>query len=412
MSGSLAGRILLSTAATAALVLPHSLPAQQVRRGAPPLDLPRPGFERHVSHVGPLEVRLEADVSTLYDTNVYATSTKPQDDMIAVIRPRVEVDWPGATTSVHGEAYAEIREHFDLGSESSAEFGGAIDSSMRFGQQHVLSSEMRYDRAIQSRADPEARVPITEPPRKIDIVTANVNYTFTTSNLALTIEPAYDGYNYLDPSERDRDMKSYRVRARATWKPAAPVAFFLEGYGNWRNFDLAKDFSGIDRDANTYGVLVGASREISGRIRGQIGFGVFRFNPDDPTLSGYTGFAVNGSVTWSPQARTALTFSAFRGDVATVRAGASGRTDTRVGLRVDQEARHNLLLNAGVSWVQSDYRGSGDRFDTLIGEVGAEYLIDRAFSLFTTASYARRKATDPLDEYSRGRIELGIRARY
>lgn len=411
-SSSRAGLMLLSVGCMVATATPHFALAQQERRGTPALDLPRPGFERHTSHVGPVEVRVEADVSALYDTNVYATSTKPQDDLIAIFRPRVEADYNSSTVSLHGEAYAEVREHLDIGRESSAEFGAALDGVLLPGRTHSLSTEIRYDRAIQSRADPEARAPITARPRKIDIFSGEVAYTATTKRLRFLLAPAFQTYNFLDPAESDRDMHSYRVRGRVTWQPSAPMAFYLEAYGNYRDFRLRTDFSGVNRDATTYGALVGMSREVSGRLRGEIGVGVFHFDPSDATLNAYTGFAANGQLIWSPRARTAVTLSVFRGDVATIQSGATGRTDTRLGLKIDQEVRHNLLLTGGVGWLSSDYRGSATQKDTLTAQLGAEYLLDRKFSLFANASYARRDASIPLDEYSRGRIELGIRLRY
>ena len=65
---------------------------QDQERPMSPLDLPRPGYERRPILIGKTAIRLEVDVSTLYDSNVYATSIKPRGDLIAVVRPRVEID--------------------------------------------------------------------------------------------------------------------------------------------------------------------------------------------------------------------------------------------------------------------------------------------------------------------------------
>src|SRR3546814_6314246 len=113
---------------------------------------------------------------------------------------------------------------------------------------------------------------------------------------------------------------------------------------------LSVDRGGLDRDATTLGFLTGAGLDIGTKWRGEIGVGLFRTNSDDPTLRSFSGFAANGKITWSPDERTAVTADVFRGDVATVQSGAGGRIDTRIGLRLDQEIRHNLLmsLRAGV----------------------------------------------------------------
>ena len=387
--------------------------AQQAQRGASPLDLPRPGYERRSARIGTAEVRIDVEVSALYDSNVYATSTATAGDAAVIARPRVEIDWRGANAELHGEAYAATRRYLDQGRESATSFGAAMSGRIAPGRDHLLSGEIRFDRDIESRADPEARASLLLPPRKINILAGEVGYALNGTRLGLNLTGGVQKFDFLDPSEQDREFTSWRGSARATWRPAAPIAFFAEAYVNRRNFRTAVDLSGINRDATTYGVLAGVSREVSPRLRGRIGAGVFRFDPDDGALNGYTGFALSGDVTWNPRARTALTAQLFRGDVATARAGASGRTDTRVALTIDQEAYHNVLLHGRAGWTQSKYRGVGsDTLNTWSLAVEGEYLVNRTFSLFAGANYARRTASDRLDRFSRAQVQAGIRARF
>ena len=271
---------------------------------------------------------------------------------------------------------------------------------------------MRFDRAVQPRTDPEARAPITVSPRKINIFAADVGYSARAGAFAFRIAPGFDRIDFLDPAERDRDLRAYRGTARVTWQPAAPVAFFIEGFVTRRDADLRRDFSGVDRDTTSFGALFGASREVTARLRGNLGLGVFRAKPDDPRLVAYTGFAIDGRVTWTPRPRTQVTANAFRGDVATVRSGASGRTDTRVSMGIEQEARHNLLLSGEIGWRRSVFRGAGDRQDVIQGRAGAEYLATRVFSIYSDVVVSRRNATIPLDEFSRTVAQVGVRARF
>lgn len=387
--------------------------AQQARRGASPLDLPRPGYERRSTHVGPAEIRIDVEVAALYDSNVYATSTAATGDAAVIARPRVEIDWRGANAELHGEAYADTRRYLDQGRESATSFGAAVSGRIAPAREHVLSGEMRFDRDIESRADPEARASLLLRPRKINILMGELGYALNGSRLRLNLTGGVQKLDFLDPNEQDRDFMMWRGSARATWRPAAPVAFFAEAYVNRRNFRTAVDLSGVNRDATTYGFLAGVSREVSPRLRGRVGAGVFRFDPDDAALDGYTGFALSGDVTWNPRARTAVTAQLFRGDVATARAGATGRTDTRIALRIDQEAYHNVLLSGRAGWTQSKYRGVGaDTLNTWSLAAEGEYLVNRAFSLFVGANYARRTARDRLDRFSRAQLQAGIRARF
>jgi hypothetical protein len=108
-----------------------------------------------------------------------------------------------------------------------------------------------------------------------------------------------------------------------------------------------------------------------------------------------------------------LTFNLARGDVATVRSGATNRTDTQISLRVDQEARHNFLLEAEISWLGTQYRGIVPRSQrTLQARAEARYLVNRVLAPFVAVGFARRDADLAQDRFTRATVELGVRIRY
>ncbi len=102
-----------------------------------------------------------------------------------------------------------------------------------------------------------------------------------------------------------------------------------------------------------------------------------------------------------------VTFNMFRGDVATVRAGAIGRIDTRVGLAVDQEARHNLILHASAGIRNVHYRGIERDQRYAIGEGEVRYLFSRYVSMFVGVNYTHRGAQRPEDRFHRWQTQLG-----
>jgi hypothetical protein len=387
--------------------------AQQPRRGTPPLNLPRPGYEPKTIQTGDAVVRVQLDLSALYDSNVYATSTRVENDLVFIARPRVDIDLAKPDVALHGEAYADVRHYASLSRENAAAFGGAVEATATPGHGQTIDAEFRYDRAIESRADPERRSGVNDRPRRISIFGSDLAYSIQGSRIGLTAKGGYQQFRYLDPLEHDRNLRIYAGSVSVDWKPSAPVSFFVEGYATHRDFLTAVDLSGVNRDATTVGALLGVSREVSGTLRGRVGAGIFRFNPDDPQLSSFTGFAANGELTWSPRPRTALTGQIFRGDVATVRAGATNRTDTRLSLRLDQEARHNLLLQADLSWLKTDYRGPVSHGqNTFQARAEAQYLVDRVFAPFAAVGVARRTADLFNDRFSRATVEIGVRIRH
>ena len=386
--------------------------AQEPRRGASPLDLPRRGYEPRGMRTGATVISPQLQVEAVYDSNVYALSEDPIDDLVVTILPSVQTDGTYGKFRLHTDLYAAVRKHVEQTRENAVSFGAGATGDYSISRAHSLTSELRYNREIESRTDPEARGGVSDPPRKIDIGLAEIGYRYAGSRIGIETTAAVQRYDYLSELEDDRDMTVYRGSVQGSVR-FARVDAFAEAYVNQRDFDDSFDLSGVNRDAVTYGALLGFRRELSGKLRGRIGLGVFRSDPKDPTLDGFTGFAANGDLTWTPQPRTAVTLQLFRGDVATVRAGASGRTDTRVTLRVDQEARHNLVLSGAVSYRDTNFRGLANNSQTaLSGEVEAEYLLNRGLSLFATARYTRRTADLERDEFDRAQAGIGFRMRY
>jgi hypothetical protein len=384
--------------------------AQSSDEPSGPAALPRPGYDRAAIRMGPTALRLDFDLSALYDSNVYATHDAVRDDMVLHAGFRAGISDDRANRQLHGEAYVERNQHVDVGRETSTSFGALLRAKVQAAREQDFTGTLRYDRAIESRSDPEARASTTLSPRKIDIFAAEGAYGYHPSRLGFDLSGAVRSYDFLDPNEHDRDMRSYQGSFRVSWRFTAPLSLFIEPYAARRDFVTRVDLSGVNRDATTAGALFGVSHNATAAITGRIGVGFFRFMPDAATLRPFTGFAANGEITWSPRRRTAITATIFSGDVATVRAGATGRHDTNLNLRVDQEAYHNLLLNAALSWTQAKYRNaaSADR-NTLALQAGATYLVNSTVSLFGQATIAHRTAPFDINSFNRRTVSIGIR---
>jgi hypothetical protein len=186
----------------------------------------------------------------------------------------------------------------------------------------------------------------------------------------------------------------------------------VEPFVNRRDARLAVDRTGVDRDLTTYGAQLGVQLDVADRWTGALGIGRFRSNPDDPSLDSYGGFSMSGNLVWSPDARTRLILNGFSGDVATVRVGATGRIDTRIGLKLEQEIRHNLLAFAGIGWQQSRFRGTNpNTLESVPVSAEVEWLANRNFSLFGLVRHENRRADLIRDRFKRTEAGIGIRIR-
>jgi hypothetical protein len=384
--------------------------AQIVSRDVSPLNLPRPGYGYEGIQVGASTVLAQIDIRGQYDTNVYATAIDEISDNKLIVAPSISHEIARGRAVLRTEAHGEFLRYADETTENSDAYGAGMSFALNSTQAQRFTSNFSYNRAIESRADPERRLVSLDRPRKIDIFSGELRYNRPFGNFKLALTGGADRYDYLDPLESDRDMLSLRGAVRVAYKVTASYDLFVEGYWNRRNFADAVDLSGVDRDASTLGANIGVQSELGQRLRGRIGIGVFRSNPDSSSLDSFTGIGANGEIVWNPRTRTAVTLRLSRGDVATVRAGATGRVDTTVRLTVDQEVRHNILARVSVGYLDQAYRGSArGHLKTFATNGEIEYLVNRHTSLVAEASYAKRDAKNFFDQYEKALFSIGVR---
>ncbi|GGE14460.1 hypothetical protein GCM10011529_21040 [Polymorphobacter glacialis] len=394
----------------ASFAMPITAGAQDIQPGQSIRDLPRPGYETGRWRVGNVILLPTLSASTTYDSNVFATSVNSISDAVFDIRPRIEAQGLGSDLKFNADAYVNARLLAEQTTEDMVAFGAGGSGSYILNQQTSLLAGLRFDRDYQRRSDPEAD-PVLREPALFNTFAANAGFRWQGNNILLGLNGSVQAVNFLDVSEDDRDLTTWRGALRVGYAVSPRIGFYLEPYANYRNTRLPVDRNGVDRDMKTFGALAGVTFDITDRLRGEVGAGAFKANPAG-TLESFTGLAFAGKLSWSPAVRTQISFNAFQGDVATIQSGASGRIDSRMRVRIDQEIRHNLLFNAGAGYQRTSYRGNTDRRLRIIAaDAELEYLVSRTISIFVAASHESRTATSPLDQFDRTTAGIGIRLR-
>lgn len=376
-------------------------------------DLPRAGYEPKRIRVGHFTLSPEVIAGAEYNSNVFATSSHPDDDVLFTLSPTVGIRRDDGRLTLDAAVFGTLREYVDNKREGINTFGTTAQAQYAIGRAHLITAGLGAERSFERRSDPESPNDLGLAPAKIDILRSELGYQYRPGRFGFGVRGAVDRYNYLPAADADRDLTSMQGSARFTARISHRFDAFTEAYFNRRNARTRVDRNGVDRDMSTSGISIGLASGISERLKGEIGIGLFRANPDDPTLRSFTGFAASGNLTWRPRIRTAVTASLFRGNVATVRSGASGRIDTRASLRVDQEAWHNLILSGVLGVRDTSYRGGINRRQTLASaQLEATYLVNRRVAIVATTTFAKRTADQPLDRFESFRFGLATRFVY
>lgn len=399
-------------AATCALFWVESAVAQSTSQIRPPSALPRPGYEPRTIRLGSVVISPELTVSETYDSNVFATAENAQDDLVTRISPRIRIETGPEELSFFSEAFATHAEYLEHSTESRTSYGASIGSGYVLNHANRFEAAFNYNREAESRADPESDIGRDDPIASFDRFSGSLGYRFHRNRLGLGLGASFDQIDYEADADAERDQLETGISARTSLLLTPKFDTFIEGYSSRRDYQASTDESGIDRDSTSYGFLAGTGIDLTGKLVGEIGVGIFQTDHDDDALDDFLGVGVRGALQWSISPRTLLIGTVTREGAGTVLAGATSQIQTDVGLRLEQEVRHNFLLNTELIVSERDYEGIARDLTTVATGITGELLLTRVSSVALSAEYSTRYADLDSDEYDRLMLTFGVRFRF
>jgi len=376
-------------------------------------NLPRPGYEPRGIRQGGMLILPSLQASAQTESNVFATPDNEEDDVLFLIEPRVEASGGTQRLSVGANLGAAVYRYAENTQEDLETYLAETVLSYSLDSASTLSGGLRYVRDFERRSDPEARDDLTRTPTSIDVFAGEASYSYRPGRLGATASVSASDADFLDPEDDERDLATYTASLRGLAALSADIDAFAEISATRRDFRLDRDFSGVDRDAETVGMRAGLAFGLTDKLVGDIGAGVFDVDNDDPQLEDFSGLSVEGRLAWAPRQRTRVTLSAFRGDVATIRSGASGRIDTRIVAGIEQEIRHDLIGTASLGYRASTFRANRDLVqEDLTGSVALRYLLNRTVAVELGYAARQREADIPSEEFESHNVRLALTLTY
>lgn len=372
-------------------------------------DLPRPGYEPRRILVGTAILTPSLSALARYDDNVFATPGDRRGDAIVDLRAQAALHRAAPGQTIDASGYVATRRYARYTREDVTVFGARASAAKTLGERMTVTARTAFDRLFERRSDPEAIVDPARRPSLVDRTEAAFDLRTGGARFDIAANATVVASNYRRPIEDDRDLSTYQASLRGGWRFRQGMTVFVQPYLNRRNARLRVDRGGVDRDATTTGVLAGVTFDLADRLTGDVGAGAFHADPDDPTLASFDGVAFTGRLSWRPRIRTSVRLQGFRGDVATIRAGAIGRVDTRASLVVEQEAHHDVIVKAMLGLRNVHYRGTIDRDQRyLTAGAGARYLVDRHVAVTLDADWTRRGADLAVERFKRWQTMAGL----
>ena len=400
---------------TSALVLPGLALAQQAQPdpNVAVQNRPRPDFDPIGLRAGSFFFYPELTVGALFDDNAFATDDDEEDDLAAILSPRIRAQ---SNFSRHalglevGGDFARFEENDELNYDDFyAQGTGRLDIT----REDILSANLGARRLHEDPSDPDA-VQGGDDVTKFWQDTASLSYRHNFARLFTVLGGDFARYDFQDNddlNQDDRDRNQYATRLRVGYEVSPRIAAFVQGLYDIRRYDETPDDQGFDRDSEGFSVRGGTEIDITSILFGEVSAGYTYRNYDDSELDSVDGIGFGGKLTWNVTPLTTVILDG-EGDIKETTVGggdgASANFQKSVLLDVTHELLRNVLLNANVGYIRDDFEGVDRSDDTLRAGAGVSYLLNRHLALEATYDFSTRDSDVETAEYTRNRVLLAL----
>jgi hypothetical protein len=334
----------------------------------------------------------EATLTVGADSNVFAEEDG-QSDIIGrlILAATLESDWSHHSVSVDanlgGKAHAKFSEANSVTYKVHA--AGRLDTDAR----SFLTADVGVARIAGERNSIQ-EVLVTREPVIHQEATGGLGGQYDFGLLTVGLKADVTKFDYsnsktLSGASIDQQYRDYTQDA-ATLDLAYSIdkerAVFVSMSGNKREYRLPGT---VDRDGQSYEILMGVRSHITPLIRGQLGIGYLYSSFDDKSVKSRGALGFDTRLDYLVTGLTTINFSARRYMTDNPLPSAVASMNTKFALGVDYELYRNVVLSAKVRHEYADYIGvSGSTRLNGVG-LGAEWLVDRHYKIGATLEAIR-----------------------
>jgi hypothetical protein len=394
----------------------------QPRPGA---DEPRQGesYEPIGVRVGGFRLFPALELAEQYDTNIFATQNRKQDDLITVIRPSLDLrsNWNNHMLNLFASGAVGL--YADHTSENYKDVRVGFDGRLDVQRNWYLYGGAQFNHMHEDRADPNATS--FGKPNEYNLFSGNLGYYQKFNRLSIKLDGRMDDYAYTNNrgavpgviTNRDRDRREYTESLRIAYEFIDKYEVWVQGGLNQRNYDRRVDSAGFRRSSDGWEVTGGATIDFGGITQVEAFVGYRDQEYDDSRLGSIRGPVFGLTGYWNPLVPLMIKPYVKRTIEETVLTTHTGFWATAFGLDVDYDLRPNIKLTGGLSYTKADYKKarsvpSFNRDDDYMRfEIGLRYLPTENFFIGPSYRFTSRDSNLSGNDFSRHLFSIRAGAR-
>jgi hypothetical protein len=351
------------------------------------LERAQPEFDPEPVRLGTFLVKSNAEIGVLSTSNVFASSTRDESDIIGRIgaEAQARTDWNVHQIGFDVSAYRN--EYLDFSDESTTDLTARALGRLDVTRDFSLGANVFADDRAEPRTDFFDSVSIDRPV-KYNRTGAGLDVNYQNDRVRWTNGVTYATYNYKDGRatgtgtniDQDfRDLKRIDARSRLSYAISPDVALYGQTTYADSSYDNAELIGGQlrKRDSKGYTVAAGVDFELTALIRGDVAVGFLNEEKDDAFFKDIDGLSLDARVQWFPTQLTTVSFNAARRVVDIGVPQAPSALNTSFGARVDHELRRNIILSGFAGTSKYDYQEIDREDDVLDIGASATYKMNK-----------------------------------
>ncbi len=377
----------------------------------------QPGYAPLGMRVGAFMLNPGIDATAGYTDNLYATSNDVKSDYYTSIKPSLFVQSNWAVHQLELWTSGELLRYLEYTDEGTENFDAYIRGKVDIVRGSWFSVKPFYILDHEKRSSPDAVTGGVEP---IAVTTEGVDFVAehkparlwfrgdaTLKKLTFDDSRLSSGGSI---NNTDRDRQEMLGGLRAGYELTPGYSAFVEGRANDRKYDSTVDDLGFRRDSSGYELRTGAEIELTGKLKGDVFAGYMWQDYVDSRFENLSTPVFGASLTWNATGLTTVKVKAARTIEETTISNAGGGLRNLFEANIDHELRRNLILSAGGSYSQQEYRGTSRDDDTYELKLKAAYLINRVYKLSGGYTYANRSSTAAAADYDINTVSITLSA--
>lgn len=350
-------------------------------------------------------------------SNVFRSPARDSSSFFEV-RPTVRAVTNWRVHAIELKATGLASAYSEYASENDRAYAFEARGRYDFSKRTNIEALVSHARDQESR---EARNAIGAAAERPDILTTravvSLNHRFNRLSVQLRGGVTESDYQPVEAvgggmlSNSQKDLVQRETAARATWEFKPTLLAFTEVGANDRSYKVAPA-DGISRDSRGLRVISGISfGSADTRLRGMLGIGYGTQRPEDGRLDATSGLLIEANVGLRISALTSLLATAKTDFNDSTTLGQSGSVARRFGLEARHAFKRNLIGTAGIKYSVADYRGVDltERETTL--SLGAEYFVNRAWTVFGRYDHIIFDTSATGGDYTVDVAKVGVRWR-